>query len=218
MPGGPPCSSLRVRPEPSRSSRGRCARNATGPIRVPDGRRLQERSAERHVVSHIVANGVCRCNHEDFMQRTHVPWHIVAVTCLALALFTDSAAAQSRASSGRSSPGQSGATLPLPSPAPPPAAPAPTPAPALGTPAPQVPSVAPLSPAVPPVISSSGGAPKQGSGSLALSPGSPSESVPSAPGGGGKTLSDCMGFWEPATHMSKSEWKAACQRTLSRIQ
>jgi hypothetical protein len=26
-----------------------------------------------------------------------------------------------------------------------------------------------------------------------------------------------MGFWEPATHMSKSQWRAACQRTLNRI-
>jgi hypothetical protein len=27
-----------------------------------------------------------------------------------------------------------------------------------------------------------------------------------------------MGFWEPATHMTKGEWKAACKRMLSRIQ
>jgi len=23
-----------------------------------------------------------------------------------------------------------------------------------------------------------------------------------------------MDFWEPATHMSKTEWRAACERTL----
>jgi hypothetical protein len=23
-----------------------------------------------------------------------------------------------------------------------------------------------------------------------------------------------MGFWEPATHMTKIEWRAACKRTL----
>ena len=23
-----------------------------------------------------------------------------------------------------------------------------------------------------------------------------------------------MDFWEPATHMSKTEWRAACKRTL----
>jgi hypothetical protein len=26
-----------------------------------------------------------------------------------------------------------------------------------------------------------------------------------------------MGFWEKATHMSKSEWQAACQRSLHRL-
>ena len=54
--------------------------------------------------------------------------------------------------------------------------------------------------------------------SLALSPGgsssSPSESAPSAPGGCGKTLADCMGFWDRETHMTKVEWKAACLRTM----
>ena len=51
---------------------------------------------------------------------------------------------------------------------------------------------------------------------LALSPGSssPSESAPSAPGGGGKSLADCMGFWEPATHMNKQEWRRACLSTM----
>jgi hypothetical protein len=53
---------------------------------------------------------------------------------------------------------------------------------------------------------------------LALSPGnasaSPSESAPSALGGGGKTLADCMGFWDRETHMTKAEWKAACLRTM----
>lgn len=55
---------------------------------------------------------------------------------------------------------------------------------------------------------------------LALSPGgsgSPSESAPSSPGGGGKTLADCMGFWDAGTHMTKQEWRMACQRTLGGI-
>jgi hypothetical protein len=26
---------------------------------------------------------------------------------------------------------------------------------------------------------------------------------------------DCMGYWEPATPMSKSEWRQACRRTLN---
>jgi len=50
---------------------------------------------------------------------------------------------------------------------------------------------------------------------LALSPGnSPSESAPSKPGGGGKALADCMGFWDADTHMSKVEWRAACKRSM----
>lgn len=87
-------------------------------------------------------------------------------------------------------------------------------------PAPQVPGVAPI----PPPLSSqfsSGGSTKGGStgtGGLALSPGaasgSPSEAAKSAPGGGGKSLADCMAFWEPATHMTKQQWRTACKRTM----
>jgi hypothetical protein len=29
------------------------------------------------------------------------------------------------------------------------------------------------------------------------------------------TLGDCMSFWDPGTHMSKSEWRLTCQRTLN---
>jgi len=59
-----------------------------------------------------------------------------------------------------------------------------------------------------------------GSPNLALSPdtssgsNSPSQSAPSKPGGGGKALSACMGFWDAATHMSKGEWRAACKRSM----
>jgi hypothetical protein len=85
----------------------------------------------------------------------------------------------------------------------------------IGAPAPQPSAIAPLSPQLPTQFATGG---STGASSLALSPGttprSPSESAPSAPGGGGKTLADCMGFWEPATHMSKAEWRAACKRTL----
>ena len=45
-------------------------------------------------------------------------------------------------------------------------------------------------------------------------PAARAKSAPSAPGGGGKTLADCMGFWDRETHMTKPEWKAACLRTL----
>jgi hypothetical protein len=70
-----------------------------------------------------------------------------------------------------------------------------------------------------PINAATGGGSSGGS-SLALSPdassgsGSPSQSKPSAPGGGGKSLADCMGFWDAATHMSKVEWRAACKRSM----
>lgn len=72
---------------------------------------------------------------------------------------------------------------------------------------------APLSQPLPTQITGGGTA-----ANLALSPGSSgsvSQSAPSAPGGGGKTLADCMGFWDKATHMSKPEWRAACKRTMA---
>ena len=85
---------------------------------------------------------------------------------------------------------------------------------AIGTPMERVPDIAPLSPQLPEQFATGGTT----NGTLALSPGaasgSPSESAPSAPGGGGKTLHDCMGFWDRATHMTKAEWKAACLRTM----
>ena len=82
-------------------------------------------------------------------------------------------------------------------------------------PSPQQQTVSPLSPQTQAPVTSGGGSAKQGQGPLALSPGS--ENASSAPGGGGKGLADCMGFWEPATHMTKQEWKAACQRTIGRL-
>jgi hypothetical protein len=81
----------------------------------------------------------------------------------------------------------------------------------------QLPAIAPLSPQLPTQFATGSGTT---SSNLALSPGSSgasSSAAPSAPGGGGKTLKDCMGFWEAATHMTKAEWKAACLRTMNRI-
>jgi hypothetical protein len=69
---------------------------------------------------------------------------------------------------------------------------------------------APLSQPLPTQITGGGTATN-----LALSPGASSNSTPSAPGGGGKTLADCMGFWDKDTHMSKTEWRAACKRTMA---
>lgn len=72
---------------------------------------------------------------------------------------------------------------------------------------PHVQELAPLPQPIPPLPEqfSTGGS----SGvNLALSPGQ------SSPGGGGKSLAACMGFWDRATHMSKTEWRAACLRTM----
>src|SRR5215510_16265255 len=83
-------------------------------------------------------------------------------------------------------------------------------------------TVAPLSPMSEPLpVNPETGGGSSGGSSLALSPGStssgsnsPSQSAPSKPGGGGKSLADCMGFWDAATHMTKVEWRAACKRSM----
>jgi hypothetical protein len=91
---------------------------------------------------------------------------------------------------------------------------------ALAAPMPELAPVAPLSPQLPTQFATGGST----TSTLALSPGtpsatpqstSPSEAAPSHPGGGGKSLADCMAFWEPATHMSKAQWKASCVRTIA---
>lgn len=46
---------------------------------------------------------------------------------------------------------------------------------------------------------------------------SPSESAQSTAGGGGWGLKECMGFWDRETHMSKSEWRGACERSAHRL-
>ena len=53
--------------------------------------------------------------------------------------------------------------------------------------------------------------------SPASSSSSPTEAAPGLAGGGGKSLADCMGFWDRDTHMTKGEWKAACFRSLNRL-
>lgn len=94
----------------------------------------------------------------------------------------------------------------------------PPPPAALAAPAPSMPAIAPLSPPPPQNILSGGGS---GRVDLYVSPTagstSPSEAAPSIPGGGGDTLADCMRFWDRGTHMTKVEWRAACTRTLRRL-
>jgi hypothetical protein len=83
----------------------------------------------------------------------------------------------------------------------------------IAPPAPTAQQIAPLSPSLPTGQSTGGTLPNGGSGqgSLALSPGTP---APSQPGGGGKSLQDCMNFWDRQTHMTKAEWREACKRTM----
>jgi hypothetical protein len=115
------------------------------------------------------------------------------------------------AASGPPSSSSSGDTLSVSPPQPPPSAAAsPSPPSQIGQPAPQAAAIAPLSPQLQTQFATGGTT----NSNLALSPGSPSESAPSTPGGGGKTLQACMNFWEPATHMSKTEWRDACKRTM----
>jgi hypothetical protein len=32
----------------------------------------------------------------------------------------------------------------------------------------------------------------------------------------GATMNDCMSVWDPTTHMSKQQWREACERTTTR--
>ena len=89
---------------------------------------------------------------------------------------------------------------------------------ALQSAAPAAAAIAPLSPPPAQDVLSGGGSSRT---DLFASPTaastSPSEAAPSRPGGGGETLRDCMKFWDRHTHMSKAEWRAACTRTLNRL-
>jgi hypothetical protein len=73
----------------------------------------------------------------------------------------------------------------------------------------------PIAPLSPPQITTtlpSGGIPTGVPSSATPTP------SPSAPGGGGKTLADCMTFWDRQTHMTKREWRDACQRSVTRLE
>lgn len=35
---------------------------------------------------------------------------------------------------------------------------------------------------------------------------------------GGRTLADCMAMWEPATHMTREDWRRTCRRTLGGVE
>jgi hypothetical protein len=107
----------------------------------------------------------------------------------------------------------------------PPTAPAATSISAVAGPAAELPAVAPLSQPVAVTNFGRGGtatslSPYYSSSAPTTEGGfatSPSLAAPSLPGGGGGTLEDCMHFWDRETHMSKVEWRAACQRSLHRL-
>jgi hypothetical protein len=40
----------------------------------------------------------------------------------------------------------------------------------------------------------------------------------STPGGGREGLAACLEFWDRATHMTKAEWKASCERSVNRLE
>jgi hypothetical protein len=91
----------------------------------------------------------------------------------------------------------------------------------LAAPTPQAPTVPPLSPPVEAPAASGGGSARANSQAAGTTPGATTSSgltTPSTPGGGGRTLQDCMGFWDKGTHMTKQQWRAACQRVQSRLE
>jgi hypothetical protein len=97
-------------------------------------------------------------------------------------------------------------------------APTPTPPSGIGAPMTSAPKIAPLSPqtATTPLT---GGSVRNDRLPTPTGPNdSPSQSAQSIAGGGGGTLQDCMGFWDRGTHMTKSEWRAACQRSIHRLE
>ena len=88
---------------------------------------------------------------------------------------------------------------------------------AIGAPMTFAPSIAPLSPQLSTTPLSGGSVRNDRLPSPVAPSDSPSQSSQSTAGGGGKTLQDCMGFWDRGTHMTKSEWRSACQRSAHRL-
>jgi hypothetical protein len=89
--------------------------------------------------------------------------------------------------------------------APPPAPPSAAPVPQIAAPISQLGAITPLS--------DTAGIP-----TAQVPGGSSGVALPETPGGGREGLQACMEFWDAATHMTKAEWKAACQRSTYRLQ
>lgn len=89
----------------------------------------------------------------------------------------------------------------------------PTPqAPAAAAPAPQTAAPIPQRDAIAPLSSSTAVPTTQTTG------GSSGVALPETPGGGREGLQACLEFWDSATHMTRAEWRAACQRSAHRLQ
>jgi hypothetical protein len=132
--------------------------------------------------------------------------------CIIVSLLLATMSAPSVAQS-RSAPAAPKLSAPA-APAPPPT---PTPSSAIGAPVPSAPKIAPLSPQIA-TTPLTGGSARNDLLPTPTSPSeSPSQSAQSTAGGGGRTLRDCMSFWDRGTHMTKSEWRAACQRSIHRL-
>jgi len=147
------------------------------------------------------------------------PTWLICLASVTLALAAAGASAQTTSRGGgtstRISPGALSAAGTAASPQTQPAAPAPPPTSAVAAPSGQLRAVAPLSQQLSPQQLAPGGGATLSSSSPAST--SPSQAAPSIAGGGGITLADCMRFWDKGTHMSKSEWQAACVRSLHRL-
>ena len=94
--------------------------------------------------------------------------------------------------------------------------PPPTPSPAIGAPTPQQQPPTPLTTPLTLTTPTAGGNARTDSASPSSA--SPTEAAPSIPGGGGRSLQSCIDFWDQQTHMSKTEWKSACSRSLHRLE
>jgi hypothetical protein len=92
------------------------------------------------------------------------------------------------------------------------------PASVIGTPMTRPSAIAPLSPQQVTTTPVSGGTVRNDKlASPTASSISPSESAQSTAGGGGWGLKACMGYWDRGTHMTKSEWRGACERSARRL-
>ena len=130
--------------------------------------------------------------------------------CICVALLLAMVSARSFAQSRSGAPNLSAPASPV-------ATPTPIPPSAIGPPMTSAPKVAPLPPQVV-TTPLTGGSVRGDRLPTPTGPSdSPSQSAQSTAGGGGRTLQDCMGFWDRGTHMTKSEWRAACQRSIHRL-